>query len=147
MNFRILSLGLIFYAGYCSASELTVYRWVDKNNVVHFSQHQPIEDEYTEFLVSKQSKLKSRADAIISPVSSDKNIPTESSEDSLPSSLNMSKKCQDATKNLAMLKAFENIQYTDEFGKNQILNKQEKKLQLEINQKRTEVYCTREDDK
>ncbi|MEH6382953.1 MAG: hypothetical protein V7780_00010 [Colwellia sp.] len=54
MNFRIISFGLLIYVNYCSASELVVYRWLDKNNVVHFSQHQPINDEYTQFLISNQ---------------------------------------------------------------------------------------------
>ena len=57
MIFRIVCLGLFFYSGHCLASELMVYRWVDKNNIVHFSQHQPVGDEYTEFLVSNQSKM------------------------------------------------------------------------------------------
>jgi len=142
MNFRILFLGLFFYVGYCTASELTVYRWVDKNDVVHFSQHQPIDDEYTEFLVSNKSKIQSRADTIVSPTSSDKEVSSEQNDTDIPSSIDTSKKCKEAKENLAMLKAFENVQYTDENGKNQILNKKEKKLQLEINQKRAEAYCT-----
>jgi len=145
MNFRILFLGLIFYAGYCSSSELTVYRWVDKNDVVHFSQHQPIDDEYTEFLVSNKSKLQSRADTIVNPTSSDKEVPPEQDIADIPSTNDTSKKCKEAKENLAMLKAFENVQYTDENGKNQVLNKKEKKLQLEINQKRAEAYCTASD--
>ena len=75
MIFRIVCLGLVFYVGHCSASELMVYRWVDKNNVVHFSQHQPVGDEYTEFLVSNQSKIISRADDVSDVPIPDKDIP------------------------------------------------------------------------
>lgn len=142
MYFRILLLGLTFSVGYCSASELTIYRWVDKNDIVHFSQHHPVENEYTELQVSNQSKIKSRADAIVSPSSDDKDVPSQINEEAIPTDVNMSKKCKEATENLAMLKAFENVQYTDENGKNQLLNKKEKKLQLEINEKRKEVYCS-----
>ena len=60
----------------------------------------------------------------------------------MPLSDKMSKNCKEATENLALLKTFENVQYTDENGKNQILSKKEKQLQVEINQKRKEVYCS-----
>ena len=74
MTFRIVCLALFFYFGHCSASELMIYRWVDKNNIVHFSQHQPVGDDYTEFLVSNQSKIISRADDATTPSMSDKSI-------------------------------------------------------------------------
>lgn len=141
MNFRILLLGLIFYFGFCSASELMVYRWVDENNVVHFSQHQPVGDEYTQFLVSNQSSVISRADIIANPVASDENISSQQSQDNLMATINRPEKCLEAQENIAMLMAFDKVQYTDEKGSKQILTKTEKQQQLAINQKRTEVYC------
>ncbi|TWX50678.1 DUF4124 domain-containing protein [Colwellia hornerae] len=141
MNFRILLLGLIFYFGYCSASELMIYRWVDKDNVVHFSQHQPIGDEYTQFLVSNQSSISSRADLITGPLVSDKDIASQQNTDNIAATIDMPKKCLEAQENLAMLTAFDKVQYTDEKGSKQILTETEKQQQLAINQKRTEVYC------
>jgi hypothetical protein len=141
MIFRIFCLALVSYFGYCSANELMVYRWVDKNNVVHFSQHQPLGDEYTKFLVSNESKIISRVDDIISPAISDKNLVLDKSEANIPSTINMSEHCKQAKENLSMLLGFDKVQYTDENGLKQLLNKQEKQQQLEINQKRTEVYC------
>lgn len=141
MYFRIIFLGAIFFANYCAASELMVYRWIDKNNVVHFSQHQPLDDDYTELIVSSQSKINSRANLDTSSSPIKKVTPTQE-KITIEKTKAMSDKCKEAKENLAMLKAFENVQYTDENGKNQLLNKKEKKLQLEINQKRTEIYCT-----
>jgi hypothetical protein len=141
MYFRILFLTLIFHVGFSSASELTVYRWVDENNVVHFSQHQPINDEYTEFLVSNQSEIKSRADAKVTSSVSNEKVSSEKDETNIPSSIDMSANCKEAKENLAMLLAFDNVQFTDNDGIKQILNKREKKQQIEINKKRTEVYC------
>jgi len=135
MILRIVCLGLFICFGYCSASELMVYRWVDKNNVVHFSQHQPIGDEYTEFLVSNQSKIISRADDAPSPSISDKSIYSEKNKSS------MSKQCEEAKGNVSMLMAFDKVHYIDDKGIKQILNKQEKQKQLDINKKRTEFYC------
>jgi hypothetical protein len=141
MIFRIFCLALVSYFGYCSASELMVYRWVDKNNVIHFSQHQPIGGEYTEFLVSNESKIISRVDDIMSPAISDKSASSEEDEAKISPTINMSHRCKEAKENMAMLMAFAKIQYTNENGLKQVLNKQEKQQQLAINQKRTEVYC------
>jgi hypothetical protein len=146
MIFRIVCLGLFFYFGHSFASELMVYRWVDENNVVHFSQHQPVGNEYTEFLVSNQSKIISRADDIGSSSISDKNLALDKSEANTPSTINMSEQCKEAKENLSMLLGFDKVQYTNDKGIKQLLNEQEKKQQLEINKKRTEVYCTSQDD-
>jgi hypothetical protein len=146
MIFRILLLGLFFYFGHCSASELMVYRWVDKNNVVHFSQHQPVGDEYTEFLVSNQSKIISRADPVEIPSVSDKDVLLEKEEVDIPSTINMTENCKEAEANLSMLMAFDKVQYTNEEGITQLLNEQEKQLQLEVNKKRAEIYCASIDD-
>ena len=141
MSFRILLFGLIFYFGFCSASELMVYRWVDENNVVHFSQHQPVGDEYTQFLVSNQSSVTSRADIITNPRVSDDDAISQQNQDELMATINRPEKCLEAQENIAMLMAFDKVQYTDEKGSKQILTKTEKQQQLAINQKRTEVYC------
>jgi hypothetical protein len=134
MNFRIISLGLVFYVSYCSASELMVYRWLDKNNVVHFSQHQPIDDEYTQFLISNQSKVISRAD-VMPLLPTNKSGLSKSDKDNIPSTINTSEKCMQAKENLAMLLAFKKLQYIDENGVKQILNEQEKNQQLAISNK------------
>ncbi|MBA6353937.1 DUF4124 domain-containing protein [Colwellia sp. BRX9-1] len=141
MSFRILLFGLIFYFSFCSASELMVYRWVDENNVVHFSQHQPVGDEYTQFLVSNQSSVTSRADIITNPLVSDDDVISQQNQDNLTATINRPEKCLKAQENIAMLMAFDKVQYTDEEGSKQILTKTEKQQQLAINQKRTEVYC------
>jgi hypothetical protein len=141
MSFRILLFGLIFYFGFCSASELMVYRWVDENNVVHFSQHQPVGGEYTQFLVSNQSSVTSRADIITNPLVSDDDVISQQNQDNLTATINRPEKCLEAQENIAMLMAFDKVQYTDDKDGKQILTKIEKQQQLAINQKRTEIYC------
>ena len=133
---------LFIYINQALASELTVYRWVDKNNVVHFSQHQPIGDEYTQFLVSNESRMISRADQVIYKTpSDDQKTSTQQSEQALVPTINISEKCRESEENVSMLLAFDKVQYTDEKGNKKVLTKQEKQQQLAINQKRTEVYC------
>ncbi len=141
MSFRILFLGLIFFSNQTFSSELTVYRWVDKNNVVHFSQHQPVGDEYTQFLVSNQSKIISRADKVNGDISPEDNTALQKNESVISPTIDTSEKCKEAKENVSMLMAFDKVQYTDENGKKQVLTKQEKQQQLAVNKKRTEVYC------
>lgn len=149
MNFRVIPLIIIFYSAQTLSSELTVYRWIDENNVVHFSQHQPVGDEYTQFFVSNQSKIISRADPIKQDVTSTSESESESdkqSEQPLTSTLNVSSKCKEAKDNINTLMTFDKVQYINESGQKQVLTKQEIQNQLAINKKRTEVYCTPKND-
>jgi hypothetical protein len=141
MSFRILFIIVTLYTFQALSSELTVYRWVDKNNVVHFSQYQPVGDDYTEFLISNQSKITSRADQAKTVI--DKNA-QQNLESDAPPTIDATKKCKEARENVSMLTAFDKVQYTDEDGTKQVLTAKEKQQQLEINEKRTEVYCTPE---
>ncbi len=138
MSFRILFIIVTLYTFQALCSELTVYRWVDKDNVVHFSQYQPAGDDYTEFIISKHSKIASRADQ--TQVASNKDVPKDPGLDR-PPTIDVTKKCKEARENVSMLTAFDKVQYTDEDGTKQVLTGKEKQQQLEINQKRTEVYC------
>jgi len=146
MSFRLLFLVLIIYSNQALCSELTVYRWVDENNIVHFSQHQPIGDQYTQFLISNQSKIISRADKLEDKIIVDDKKLSQSSEPTLVATVKTSEKCREAQENVSMLMAFDKVQYTDEDGNKKMLTKVEKKQQLAINQKRTEVYCAYKND-
>jgi hypothetical protein len=138
MSFRILFIIVTLFTFQALSSELTVYRWVDKNNVVHFSQYQPVGDDYTEFIISNQSKITSRADQ--TKALSEKENPEDPESDISPT-IDATKKCKEARENVSMLTAFDKVQYTDEDGIKQVLTGKEKQQQLEINEKRTEVYC------
>jgi hypothetical protein len=138
MNLRILFIILTLYTCHALSSELTVYRWIDKNNVVHFSQYQPIADDYTEFLISNPSKLISRVNQtqifLNKNKSQDKGTP-------ITPTIDVTARCKEARENVSMLTAFDKVQYTDEEGNKQVLTGKEKQQQLEVNKKRTEVYC------
>ncbi len=113
------------------ADNFTVYRWVDKNNVVHFSQNQPSHDNYTELTLSNLEKK---------PATTAK-VNTASEQKTEVQQLDLNKKCQEAQTNLRTLQAFDNIQYTDASGATKVLSDQEKSQQLAINEKYVEVYC------
>jgi len=123
-------LGLIF-STFCFADSLTVYRWVDKNNVVHFSQHQPAHDNYTEMSLANSNI----------PINDTVNAPDEI-ETEVPIDISSTPdKCEEARANISTLKTFERIQFTDASGKVQVLDDKAKELQLQINEKQLELYC------
>mgnify|MGYP005829052515 CR=1 FL=1 len=132
---RIIYLGIIvtMFSALASAENVTVYRWVDKNNVVHFSQHQPAHDNYTEMSLANISEPKIKKE--ITPVNDELIEPiviTASTE-----------KCEEAKANIRTLKAYDKIQFTDANGKVQLLDKETKKLQLEINETQLKFYCSK----
>ena len=142
MKIKASILIVIFYSSSIFADNLTVYRWVDKNNVVHFSQHQPAHDDYVEMTIAgnnktrKVSKDKVSNPAIDTPPKSSiekEGITQESSSDD--------KLCQTAKDNLKTLSEFGNIQYQDAEGNVKILTEREKQQQITMNTTQVEVYC------
>ena len=133
MKIQKYALGFILFNsfGYAMADNVTVYRWVDSNNVVHFSQHQPKHDNYTE--LSMSNVVKAKDDNINNvdekPVETPVNIAATTN------------KCDEARANVTTLKGFDKIQYTNEKGELQVLTEQEKVQQLAGNEKQVEVYC------
>ncbi|WP_206484044.1 DUF4124 domain-containing protein [Thalassotalea sp. G2M2-11] len=131
-----ISVSLLCISGVSLANNITVYRWVDENNVVHFSQNQPGHNNYTELTLANFEKNKPKM--VAQKVKSDR----VSNKQASPQSLNSdSNKCEEAKANVKTLKAYDNIQYTDSTGTVQVLSDLEKSQQLEINEKHVEVYC------
>ncbi len=138
MNIKTLLILLIILV-YCddlAAKELTVYRWVDKDNVVHFSQNQPSHDDYIEISMANNKK----SSAIIDEKSrTEEPLPI----DNEPSETNNNNdKCITARENIKILQNFDKIQYKDVKGNVKVLGAVEKEQQLAMNTKQAEVYCT-----
>lgn len=126
-----------------SAQTVTVYRWVDKNNVVHFSQHQPEHNNYTELSLSALTKVgndTAKKESVVTNQTANQPVPANSVADSTQTNASKSK-CEQAKENVATLKGYEQIQYTDENGELKVLTELEKTQQLAINEKQVEVYC------
>ena len=136
---RILLAGALLSTFTCfsSAAEITVYRWVDENNIVHFSQHQPAHDNYTELTMTEALRSSSENDTDDSTDSEDE-FDTANLQNLDPASL---KKCTEARANVRTLTNFENVQLTDVDGTARSLSAKEKQQQLEMNRKQVEVYC------
>jgi hypothetical protein len=122
---------LLSHFGYALADNVIVYRWVDSNNVVHFSQYQPKHDDYTELTMS--NVIKAKEEKTTNPPEKPIEVPTNI----VPTA----DKCEEAKANVSTLKGFDKIQYTNSKGQLQVLSEQEKIQQLAINEKQVEVYC------
>jgi len=144
MKIKTLSLFLmtLVYFDVFAAELITIYRWIDKENVVHFSQHQPEHDDYIEISMSNNQKS--------TATNADEEAPEGSLalENSLVNieandadSLN-NEKCVSARENIDTLQNFDKIQFKDEKGNVKVLTALDKKQQLEMNTKQAEVYCT-----
>jgi hypothetical protein len=137
MNIKtlLILLMILVYCNVLAAEELTVYRWIDKNNVVHFSQNQPSHDDYIEISMANNKK----SSAII-----DEKTSTEKPQpiDIVPSDTNDNNdKCVTARENIEILQNFDKIQYKDVKGNVKVLGAVEKEQQLAMNTKQAEVYC------
>ena len=120
-----------------SAAEITVYRWIDENNVVHFSQHQPAHDNYTEITMVEALKAKAK---IVKAIESEEEQPQQAEQSGAVKD-RFNKKCEEARANVKTLETFDKIQTSDSDGRNRMLTQTEKAQQLELSRKQVEVYC------
>lgn len=146
MNIKTLSLLLMIlvYSNVSAADQLTVYRWIDKENVVHFSQNQPDHDNYIEISMANNKKstatiAKVNTEAASQPT--DNGFVDSIDKDDFAKNLS-NERCVSARENLSTLKSFDKIQYKDDKGNIKILSALEKQQQLAMNTKQAEVYCT-----
>lgn len=144
MKFKTLALisTMLMYFDVTAADQLTVYRWIDKDNVVHFSQHQPKDGDYIE--ISMANNQKSTAVIEQENTTSPRQEPTLSNgiDEDTGTGEGNNDKCNSARDNLNTLQNFDKIQYKDEKGNMKVLGAIEKEQQLAMNKKQVEVFCT-----
>ena len=146
MNIKTLSLFLMIlvYSDVFAAEQITIYRWIDKEDIVHFSQNQPDHDNYIEISMANNQKSSATVDTESSPVAAqlfDNDLVTSEENSDAIDSFNKDK-CISARDNISTLQNFDKIQYKDEQGNVKILGALEKQQQLAMNTKQVEVYCT-----
>ncbi|TWX66562.1 DUF4124 domain-containing protein [Colwellia sp. C1TZA3] len=146
MNIKTLSLCLVtlVYFDVSAAEKMTVYRWSDEHNVVHFSQHQPDRDDYIEISMSNNKKSSVIVDKAAKTESSRlQNIALDDSSEENDVNNNLSnEKCLTAHKNIKTLNNFDKIQYKNEKGNVKVLTALQKQRQLAMNTKQADIYCT-----
>jgi hypothetical protein len=134
-NYLIILLALIF-SNSVFGSQVTIYRWVDNNNIVHFSQNHPTKGNYTQLSSSQMKIEKSRINAAAQMKAT---LEEEANKEEVKD--DEKTKCLTAQKNLNTLKNFENIKYKTASGEYKVLTVKEKKAQLMFNKTQIELYC------
>jgi len=150
MIIRHSAILLVILAVICSftviAQDIAIFRWVDENNVVHFSQHQPQDDNYsqlTTFSSYQSSAVKTIDDRYPLPPVDEQLTKYEQEQAAIKTQnqVNIEKNCKAAQLNTKMLNSFEQVMTTDSEGRNRLLTAEEKQVQLELSKRHTELYC------
>ena len=139
-----LWLSVIFSANVI-AQDISIYRWVDENGVVHFSQHQPQDGNYSQLTTFSSYKAKEDAKSKQTSLPSvDDELSEHEKEVAQVTAKNkeiMKKNCEAAQLNEKMLSSFDKVMVADSDGKNRALTDKEKKAQLELTKKQIETFC------
>lgn len=131
------------------AKDIAIYRWVDENNVVHFSQHQPHDTNYSQLSTfatykAKQQSEKKQLPSVDEQLTQNKNKQAEIEE---KNKVIAEKNCQAAQLNIKMLNSYTKVTTVDPDGKNRVLTDKEKKAQTVLSNKHVDLYCKKNSDK
>jgi len=130
------------------AKDIAIYRWVDENNVVHFSQHQPKNSNYTELTTVASYKAQRKdLQAKSSQASVDEQLSKYEKDKAEVLAKNEAiaeKNCKAARLNERMLNSFGKVMITDPNGKNRELSDKDKKAQLALSKEHISLYCKNE---
>lgn len=138
LKIRIFLILLLSSFSMISAADITIYRWVDENNVAHFSQKQPEHDNYTTMTMAN-TQAPSPA-----PIENEKinNENEQVDEDKEFIAKENNKRCEEAKANLTTLENHKQVKYIDSDGKQHVLSKSDKEEQTVMTKKQIELYCS-----
>lgn len=133
------------------ATDIAIYRWIDENNVVHFSQHQPKSSNYSQLTTFASYKAKQKS---ANTQATNKQFPSvddqlakhekEQAEIVEKNRVITEKNCKAAQLNIKTLNSFSNISILDTDGKKRVLTNKEKKAQMELSNKHVDLYCDKQ---
>lgn len=130
----LFSASVLMFISLPALGTVTIYRWVDKDSIVHFSQQQPATNiEYTE-LVMKNNKSSSQNNKTPEISTKANKLADNFEQDNLA-------KCDNAKSNILKLKQFEKIQSTDQNGESKVLSEIEKLQQIRLAEKQIDTFC------
>lgn len=127
------------------AQKATVYRWVDDNNVVHYSHEHPTDKDYTQVNVKVAyapiTDKQNDNQAALNAQYADSKSKQLTDEQLAINEQTAQKNCDIATKNISVLSSLDNVSYTTDSGEAKLLTEEEKMQQLEISKEQQELYC------
>lgn len=134
------------------AKEIAIYRWVDKDNVVHFSQNLPQGEEYKELSTISSYKALSKAERklIAEQEATDQKVEAQEKQQDDTMAKNKAtfdKNCKAARLNIKMLNSLDDIHISVEEDDGSIgsrpMTAEEKAKKLTLSKKHEELYCSK----
>lgn len=134
------------------AKDIPIYRWVDKDNVVHYSQNLPDTDNYTQLSTVSSFKLLPKEEKSTEKKSTvtQTQVPSENQESLqdrqfAKNKATFDKNCKAAKMNIRMLTTVEDVMISEETSSGEITNRalteKEKKEKIKLSNKHVEIYC------
>ncbi|MFD2168109.1 DUF4124 domain-containing protein [Thalassotalea euphylliae] len=150
MRKTLLTLSLLSFSAPLLAQSSTIYRWVDENNIVHFSHEHPDDKDYAVVDVQVsyapiEPEEASEAEKFFAERQAQQEVADKASQIEKNAAL-IKQNCEAAKINLKILSGFERILYTDPDGNKRLLSNDEKQEQLALSKKHAEVYCESEEE-
>jgi len=134
------------------ANDVAIYRWVDENNVVHFSQHQPQTNSYSQLTTFASYKTKQKSANTQSEKKQFPSVDEQLSQHEKDQAEILEKNkviaennCKAAQANIKMLNAFSEISIQDPDGNKRVLTEKEKKAQIVLSNQHVDLYCNNSD--
>ncbi len=135
-----------------NAKEIAIYRWVDMDNIVHFSEHLPADDEYKEFSTISSYQALSKAERKViaeQDEAKQKIADKEKQQDDImaKNKATFDKNCKAALFNIKMLSSLDEIHISEEKSDgtigNRPLTSAEKEEKLALSKKHEGLYCSK----
>jgi hypothetical protein len=132
-----------------TAKDIAIYRWIDENNIVHFSQHQPYDNNYSQLTTFASYKAKQRPDNKQLPSVDEQLTQYEKDQAEIKEKNRViaEQNCKAAKLNIKMLNSFNKVMTLDSDGKNRVLTEKEKEAQVILSNKHINLYCNNTSDK
>ncbi|MBU2884003.1 DUF4124 domain-containing protein [Psychrosphaera sp. B3R10] len=131
---------LMVVANQANASKIKVYKWVDKNGVVTFSEYRPSQDDYVELEIEGDRVVGGKSGKV------DYNLSTlgrKQVDDNVVQELNekANEYCKKAKHNLNVLETFKNVRVLNEAGQPTVLDKKDVMEQRRLAMRQVELFC------
>lgn len=140
MRLKLLAIGLLLHCTSVAASNTVVYRWVDDNNVVHYSHEHPANKDFAEVKVHVAYSPPPKAD-IVEEATPEDTENDDSIDISKLSAEVITQNCESAKVNLNILNSFERILIKEADGTDRALSEDEILEQVALSNKYVDVYC------
>ncbi|SES72512.1 DUF4124 domain-containing protein [Thalassotalea agarivorans] len=134
MRLLIIASACALWVSPAFSADKLIYRWVDNNNVVHYSEQQPDHNNYTTIKVADTNSAPKQTQSA-SELAQEQAKKADENDKAFSKEL-----CETAQTNLKTLTSFDHIRIQED-GKSRTLTPEEVETQIAKNKKQISAYC------